>query len=213
MRFPMDLVDWDIIVGHLNGILEGGARMVTGVWGKALYIDGQPGSRVDYGVHTDGCFFDPDQCDEGITISMWLRVPEIYSGFGLIFDNGGCTPDAVGYCLQLIDDELSFTINQRLQRYAFGIKGYTPNQWFLMTITYFDNNGSIYVNGCKMALYWFDMIKPRPDPHSMDSVFYIGDWAAIGFTPHVTIDDLLVWYTALSAEEMWNLYVQGGRPS
>ena len=55
MRFPLDVTDGDTLVGHLNGILEGGVSMAPGVWGYALYIDGQPGSRVEHGVHTEGC--------------------------------------------------------------------------------------------------------------------------------------------------------------
>ena len=31
-----------------------------------------------------------------------------------------------------------------------------------------------------------------------------------GLAPDVAIDDLLVWYSALPAEEIWNLYMQDG---
>ena len=39
--------------------------------------------------------------------------------------------------------------------------------------------------------------------------FYIGNLATI-LMPSVAVDDLQVWYMALSADEIWDLYVQGG---
>ena len=209
----MDVADGDTLVGHLNGTLEGGVSMVTGVWGKALYIDGQPGSRVEYGIHTEGCFFDPDQCDQGITISLWLRFQGRPSVFGIILDNGGCRDGGVGFCMSVVNDVKFFTIKQRVQNafYAFNINGYTDYQWHFVSFSNLNNDTKMYINGCKMTTEFAIIEKPRKLPYNENSTFHIGDWSVGGgLAPHVAIDDLLVWYSALTAEEMWNLYMQAG---
>ena len=122
--------------------------MVPGMWGKALYIDGQPGSRVEYGVHTDGCFFDPDQCDQGITFSLWLRFQGRPSADNIIMDNGGCRPYGIGFCVSAVNDLKFFTIRQRSQNvfYAFNINGYTDYQWHIVSFTNVNDDTNIYIS-------------------------------------------------------------------
>ena len=213
MMFPMDVADGNTLVGYLNGTLERGVSIMTGVWGKALYIDGQTGSRVEYGIHTEGCFFDPDQCDQGITLSLWLRFQGRPSGFKLIFDNGGCWPRGIGFCLMVINGVTSFAKRQRSQDafYEFNINEYTDNQWHLVSFSNLNHDTKMYINGCKMTSKSIYTDRPRRRLYTENSTFHIGDWSVSGgLAPHVAIDDLLVWYSALTAEEMWNLYVQAG---
>ena len=99
MLFSMDVIERNILIGHLNGTLQGDPGILPGIRGNALYFDGLPGSRVVYGVHTEGCFFDPHQCDQGITLSIWLVSHETSSRFQIIFDSGGCNKYGIGFCI------------------------------------------------------------------------------------------------------------------
>ena len=213
MMFPMDVADGNTLVGYLNGTLERGVSMVTGVWGKALYIDGQPGSRVEYGIHTEGCFFDLDQCDQGLTLSLWLRFQGRPSSYQIILDNGGCRPYGIGFCVSAVNDRMFFTKRRRSQEefYTFYMKGYTDYQWHLVSFSNLNDDTKMYINGCKMTSRSPNINKPRQLPYNENSMFHIGDWAVNGGSaPHVALDDLLIWYSALTAEEIWNLYMQAG---
>ena len=213
MMFPMDVAVGNTLVGYLNGTLEGGVSMMTGVWGKALYIDGQPGSRVEYGIHTEGCFFDPNQCDQGITLFLWLRFQGRPSPYKIILDNGGCRPYGIGFCVSAINDLKFFTIRQRSQNvfYTFFINGYADYQWHLVSFSNLNNDTKMYIDGCKMTTESTIIEKLRKLPYTENSTFHIGDWSVGGgLAHHVAIDDLLVWYSALTAEEIWNLYMQAG---
>ena len=117
----MDEVRGNTILGYINGTLEGSASLVTGVRGGALYIDGQMGSHVAYGTYTEGCFFDPDQCNQGITISFWLYLQEI-SAAETIFNNGGCTNEllpVVDCCVYYDSGSIVFWINIRSGFYMY----------------------------------------------------------------------------------------------
>ena len=136
MTFPMDVTYGNILVGHFNGTLQGGVSMVTGVRGNALYIDGQAGSRVDYGSHTDGCLFDPDQCDQGISISMWLMFHESPGDFEIIFETGGCIAGGAGFCLYNTINSVVFAIRTRLHEYGNAFLKYVVSSSHLLSITF-----------------------------------------------------------------------------
>ena len=196
MRFPMDVTDVDTLVGHLNGILEGGVSMAPGAWGNALYIDGQPGSRVEHGVHTEGCFFDPDQCDQGITLSLWLKFQGRPSGIHIIFDNGACTDHGIGFCIYVIFDVINMRIQQRSLNtfYEFSISDYTDYKWYHLSFTHLNDDTNVYINGCKITIELIGIEEPRNLPYNEDTTFHIGDWFVNGgLAPHVVIDELLVW--------------------
>ena len=95
--FPMYVIEKNILIDHLNC----DPSILPGIRGNALYFDGLPGSRVDNGVHAEGCFFNPHQCDQGITLSIWLVLHESLSRFQIITDNGGCNPYGIGFCIYM----------------------------------------------------------------------------------------------------------------
>ena len=211
MRFLMDEVHDNTILGFFNGTLEGGASLVTGVRGRALYIDGQQGSHVAYGTYTDGCLFDPDQCNQGITISFWLYLQEM-SAVEIFFNNGGCSEEflsVVGYCFYYDSGSIVFEINTRGGFYMYIYDHLKPilNVWNSFIFTYISGNIKVFVNGCNgephSSIYngRYSTISPA------DSSFYIGNLPH-GGKAHVTIDELMVWYRVLREEEMWDLYIQ-----
>ena len=104
MRFPMDAVHGNTLLGYLNGTLQGNAMLLTGIRGNALHIDGQ--SRVDFVVPTADCFVDPDQCGQGITFSFWLMLWQKPLQEHAIFshDAANLLSEATGYVLLLYPD-------------------------------------------------------------------------------------------------------------
>ena len=208
----MDVAQDSTLKGYIDGSLEGSASLVPGLRGSALYIDGQQGSRVAYGIYTNGCFFDPDQCNQGITFSFWLMLMEKVSAYRLIFDNGGCRPTGVGYCLYVSSDNSIRMAGKNENDYYFR---YVPipvlSEWHLFTTTSINGKMEMYIDGCDTEPYSTARSNNRPSPHTDDAQFYFGDWSASGGSAaHFVLDELMVWYQVLDKEDIWNIYVQGG---
>ena len=208
----MEEAQGSTLKGFIDGDLEGSASLLAGFRGNALYIDGQQGSRVGYGVHTAGCFFDPDQCSQGITFSFWLMLKERLSAFKFLFDNGGCRRRGVGYCLYVSSDNtIRMTTMKENGKYIRYIPIPAVFEWHLFIITSINGEMKMYVDGCDTEPYSKASNKPRADNHTEDSQFHIGDWDATGGkAAHFVLDELMVWYRVLDKEDIWNFYVQGG---
>ena len=212
LHFPMDVVNGNLLVGPLDGTLLGNARVVPGMHGHALYIDGQTGSRVDYGMHKGGCFFDPDQCTEGITFSFWLMIHEDQGSFDIIFDNGGCWRWSVGYCIVLVTDKnIEVWVLRRAGYRKHVLPSMPIHQWHFWVVTYTSDDVNVYINGCNSAPFSIENVTPRAQDLTESAEFHIGDWSGGGLAPHMTFDELMVWYKVLTVDQIWQLYVQGGR--
>ena len=190
---PMEEARGSTLRGYIDGGLEGSARLVPG---SALYIDGQQGSRVGYGVHTHGCFFKPDQCNQGLTFSVWLMLKERLSAYELIIDNGGCRPKGVGYCLYVTSDNaIRVTTMKENGSYTRYIPIPAVFEWHLFIITSIKGQIKMYIDGCDVEPYSNAYNRPRSDPHTEDSQFHFGDWSATGGkAAHFVLDELMVWY-------------------
>ena len=215
MLFPMDVIERNILIGHLNGTLQGDPVILPGIRGNALYFDGLPGSRVVYGVHNEGCFFDPHQCDQGITLSIWLALHETSSRFQIIFDSGGCNKYGIGFCIYFDGSGLvDFIVRYKINEYAISVPEPTVFQWNLFTATFTNGEFAMFINGCNWESYCTKSDGSRDDDYSQNTTFHMGDapWHSLpGYTPHVAIDELMIWYRVLTADEVWCFYVQGGR--
>ena len=86
------------LIGPINGTLQSGATVIPGVTGTAFYT-GPEGRYLDLGVHPDGgCLHSPDDCPDGISIALWLKIYELPSEdpFAVVIHNGGCRSSLVG---------------------------------------------------------------------------------------------------------------------
>ena len=69
----MDEAHLGIVTGYMNGTLNGNAQIAPGMVNNALYMDDQPGSGVNFGKRTEGCFFFPDECDLWPLLLTWFN--------------------------------------------------------------------------------------------------------------------------------------------
>ena len=212
----MDVTNGNEVVGYLDGTLEGGSHLSGGIHGNALYFDGQMHSRVDYGVYTVGCFFDPEQCGQGITLSFWLILQERTADFDTIINNGACGFNGIGFCFYLFqdhnDNNIGFGTRDRTLSHGYSVPQPPDAQWNIFTITFINGDIKMYINGCDSQPHSSGHIVPRPDPYTEDFTFHLGDWPIVGGTsPNVALDELMIWYRVLTVDQIWALYMQGGR--
>ena len=216
MRFPIDVTNGNEVIGYLGGALEVGSHLSAGAHGNTLYFDGQMHSRIDYGVYTVGCFYDPIQCGQGITLSFWLMLHERTPDLDTIVNNGVYGFNGIGFCFYLFQDNndynIGFGARDRTLSHVYSVPRPPAAQWNLFTITFINGDIKMYINGCDSQPYSSGHIVPRPDPYTEDFTFHLGDWPIVGGTSsNVALDELMVWYRVLAVDEIWALYMQGGR--
>ena len=209
MRFPMDEVHSNTLLGFLNGTLQGNATLVTGIRGNALHIDGQ--SRVDFVVTTAGCFVDPDKCDKGITFSFWLMLRQKPIQAHAIFSNDAANllGEETGYVLLLYPDvniALFVTTRNKLYGHMYAVPHPPTSNWDFIVFTSYNGDLKLFFNGCELEPFSKNI---EAAVATVKMTFYIGNLANM-LMPSVAVDDLQIWYMALSAEEIWDLYVHGG---
>ena len=117
MMFPTDLAsDMTTLIGPINGTLWNGASIIPGVTGTAFYTVAGAG-YLDLGIHPgSGCLYCPDDCPDGISIALWLKIYELPSQdpFPVVINNGGCRLNLVGYCLFVRPDAIGFIARHRI---------------------------------------------------------------------------------------------------
>ena len=86
LHLPMDSIINGSMQGTIPESVKGAATLMPGPNGNGLHISDTT-AYIDYGYHSDNCFANPIKCTNGITISMWLRLPSIPDD-GAIIDTG-----------------------------------------------------------------------------------------------------------------------------
>ena len=209
----MDVASGSIVIGVLSGTMLGNARLVPGVLGNALYLDGQMGTRVEYGVHTQGCFFDPDRCTDGITISLWLKLHEYPTQFLAIFDSGGCKQEGTGFCFNLQPSaKMRFEFLRRSGYDSCEFSAPSLYDWHFFVMTVYDSTITVYIDGNDERPDSVCWPAVRVAPFAVDALFYIGAWAAGGTGGHVTLDELSVWYDVLDPMDLLLVHMHGILP-
>ena len=132
--------------------------------------------------------------------------------FDIIFDNGGCWRWSVGYCVVLSTDKIIevWVLHQGGYR-KYALPSTPIHQWHYWSVTYTHDDVNVFINGCNSAPFSIEYDAPRREAHTQDAEFHIGDWSGGGLAPHVTIDELMIWNRVLTDDQIWQLYVQGGK--
>ena len=197
------MTEGNVVLGSLNGTLRRGATTIPGMVGKALYIDGNR-AYVDFGTHTTGCFFNPSHCNSGMTVAFWLKIFEgIKSSFETFLENGGCLFRAVGFCISGVPGKLQFSSRGEISGFNAAIPLPSVMQWTFVTVSMDAAKMNIYADGCYTSPSREESWT-RINPLSMQVPFMIGDKDyAIA---HFAIDNIRVWYTELTPDDIWELY-------
>ena len=208
MKFPMDEAHGNTLLGYLRGTLQVNAMLVTGIRGNAIHIDGQ--SRVDFVVPASNCFVDPNQCDQGITFSFWLMLLQKTIRTYAIFSNDVAQPFHVaGYYFWLFPgDKVALFVNtgNTIYRNTYAFPQPLTSEWGFVVFTYYNGDLKMFYDGCQLEPF---STNTHESSATVNKTFYIGNLVDM-LRSKVVIDELQVWYKVFTADEIWDLYVQGG---
>ena len=214
LRLPMDATDNGILLGDIDGTLQGGASIIPGKIGSALYIN-RDTQHVDYGFHLDECYHIPDQCSNGITFALWLKARGSNTE---ILDTGGLHFNSFGYSIEITSSRsVRISVNDASLYHRYEAPDFPLNEWVHITVTWRSSGGLIhlYING-----YDSDVANEKGYAYNLDSFttiplnqpFVLGIRQTVSFAPYgqADIDEPIIWERVLIPLEVWQVYVAGG---
>ena len=209
----MDVIRGGYIIGSIDGRVRGSASLVPGKQVNALSLDGING-RVYYGKYFNECFHLPEMCTTGSTFSYWLRYrnPNTGDSHGCILDTGGMYHSSHGYTLRILyPATLGATVIDVANYYVTIANIDNPFDWLFIVHTWSPSTGiNIYLNGCIMNGQMKAMFG-RTQKLRLSFPFKIGEKVyGDRQRAEMDLDNLMAWDNELTAEEVWQLYVQAG---
>ena len=202
------------------GTMMGGARlMLGGQLARGLHVDGSStGQYVDFGTPSGQCLYEPDLCENGVTVGFWLRYSTILAEgeIGYIIDSGGSDENSVGISCGRTDTRFFIKINLKECSYYYEIPMFSMmNTWQFVTFVFSVGDGlSLYINGCEAIASRVPtagdyIVREVPIPAtSPPSPFRIGGHD--DYKGELFLDHLHIWYDVLQPDEIWHLFTYVG---
>ena len=205
----MEEIRGNTLVASRPGQVTGGAEIVPGILSSALYLDGVDG-MVHFGTDPVSCMHDPAKCADGMTIAFWLKIHKIPVQ-GVIIHSVAYVGET-GVQIRLYAEFLRFRINTRNQKWTYKVPLLPLLKWHFVTMSFFVDTIAVYVNGCSAAIY-SHVDSAMHNQHLVTGNLLMGcepSWNPMSCS-EITLDQIMVWYTQLHAEAIWQVYLQGGQ--
>ena len=203
----MDVINSNTLPGTFTGHVEGtGFLQVPGVIGPAVRLS--ENTYVNYGqTHSDTCFHNPDECDTGVTFSMWLWLEPVLQK-EIILKSKPNNNKYTGYRLPYFRDDNLLKIGIATNFTIYKDQLYVDtNRWFHFSFTWLVNNNiQAFVNGCAANDTAFITTKSKTKPDISNLTI---STAPPDASASMRIDHVLVWYKGLTPSEVWRIYSMG----
>ena len=215
LQLSMDIAVNGLLLGDISGTLHGGASTIPGKFGSALHISGNH-QYVDYGLHLDKCYHNPDKCSCGITVALWLNVHAYGS---VILDTGATHAQAFGYYILINSDHsIKISVKDTPMYHQYQAPEFPLNEWVHLVFTWPSNAGLIhlYINGCdadatNRKRYAYNLARYTSITRQSRITLGAGPDTPISYRyANADVDELVFWERVLDPLEAWQLYVDGG---
>ena len=207
----MDDIQGSVLQGTITGIVNGGANIVPGRVGGALHLNGID-QNVNFGPYTSACYHTFQECPDGVTWAMWLKLEGGPSS--VILDSGGSFLGATGYIMFNFDTG-SFKIQIQAKNtthvHTLQLRFFKPGYWVHLVFSVHPiTGGAIYLNGCGVTNRAFKYVVKTTIFSAKYRPLTLGSRGANTDYTVMAIDNLLIWYNILTREDVLKLYLQGG---
>ena len=209
----MDVFDNGVLCGDISGTLEGGASNIPGRVGSALHTNGN-NQYVDYCLHFDECYHDPDKCSGGITFALWLNVHAYGSA---ILDTGAMDSRSFGYYIFVTPwRSIKISVKDTSMYHQYEVPRFPLNKWVHVVFTWPLNAGLIhlYINGCDADAanekgYAYNLARFKSISEHSRIILGAGRNASVSYA-NADLDELIFWERILDPLEAWQIYADGG---
>ncbi|XP_035694556.1 uncharacterized protein LOC118428567 [Branchiostoma floridae] len=222
LYFPMDekRAHSGEIMGEPSVVSRGGAGLIDGIVGKALYLDGN--DQWAKSELLDGsCLGSTDYCEDSFSIGMWLKLMDVPDGDRYYLSTGGHTQSSYGFSLWYNAEEgkgPGFNVRHREAscKSHFDIPVGT---WIHLVLSWrkpCDIN--IYINSTRVADLELRFEAPTQlDDYDRYTAFAIGapnnKVAPKGLSGHAVFDELRFWDRKLDGKEIHQVMMHDLRMS
>ena len=199
----MEMVENGNLIGSINGTVVGGAELVTGKLGLALHTNGVD-QYVDFGYQGNTCLGSISMYAHGWVTAFWVQFANDRTGS--IIDTGLYGYERVGIILKAF----ILMVRISLPGKSWYVSTRLPSQpvWIHIVVTWQMCHGvKLYVDGALAA----ENSSPTSDPdtfklYSDMSRFVLGAFNTYQVKLGMTLDELRIWDTVMTAEEVLSLY-------
>ena len=170
------------------------------------------GAELNYGRPNTECFYDVGLCTNGLSVSLWVKFYAISTRSHMILDGGGYYGDTKGMTVFRAGVGV-ISVNIYDDNNQYNGKAWYDDWFHWQHIAYTWKASTdilLYLNGCPVTL------QPGREPRGpvlTPADFKIGGnlWGGAAERGNIALDHVLMWYDVLTSEEVWQLYVQGGK--
>ena len=184
-------------------------RMVSGKVGYALRLEG---AELNYGRPTAECFYDVNMCNNGLSVSLWVKFYTSPTSVQMILGGGGFYEVTKGMSVFRSGlGAIAVVIHEDRNKYNTLAVLDDWFHWHHIVFTWkVSTNILLYLNGCLAGT------QPGSNPRSQAGTpvdFRVGGnlWGGVVERGNIALDHVLMWYDVITPEEVWQLYVQGGQ--
>ena len=200
MTFPMEMVENGNLIGSINGTVFGDVTLVTGKKGLALHTNGVD-QYVDFGYQGDTCLGYFILCTHGWVAAFWTHRNN--DTRGSVMDTGQGTNKGVKIKWKYSHEMLVFfrSINKKWQLRQ---QTSTNHGWIHIVIAWCPNYAKLYFNGGRVSTKSVIVVDRVPDTDTPRFVIGADYQYRDGYGG--TLDELRVWDTIMSDEDVLELY-------
>ena len=196
----MEVIENRNLIGSVNGVLVGGATLVVGKKGLALYTNGVD-QYVDYGCQGDTCLGSISLCVHGWVTAFWVHPAD--DTFGVIMDTGLYGHERV----VIFVNNAAFKTRLWGPNNVWDVSISLPNQqgWIHLVLTWQPGYGvKFYIDG---ELADIDNLPSDPYIPAYDKPrFILGAGNKHTDMYKMSLDELRVWDTVMGDDQVLALY-------
>ena len=205
------------IQGSIKGTVMNGASLVAGQIGNAIFIDGN-NQYIDYGIHQNECFYDQDECAEGVTFALWFKVHSD-AVISTAIDTGAThTQSGEVYMAYIRNHDLKLSIKWDQMYDFYKVPNFLLLTWIHVTFTWDRRIGiRAFLNGCDADptnSKGYASRTPREKARVKTYSFTVGTGKNGTFEfGQMALDEMMAWNDVLEPSQIWQLFIQGGTTS
>lgn len=199
----------DLKGGKLSEVYS--METVDGYSKKGLRITNKAGSGIKLGNIKDACLNDPNSCNEGFTITFWIKLRTIkYSKSYHTIIQTSRRHFSVGTALLLKERDLNFFVNS-LNRTRKLTVLWNVSDWTHISLVWnkTSNRSDMYFNCTRL------IGEKRSEPiHDLAHAVPVSGKLTVGAdhmllhnTPDMMIDEIAIWHKPLSLKELSSMYL------
>ena len=201
-EFPMEIIENGNLIGSINGTVVG-AELMTGRKGLALHTNGVD-QYVDFGYRGDTCLGYFILCVHGWVAAFWLRRGNNNRPIPTIMSTGAVANRGIGIAMNFDRGMVLFRGDSKEWHLEGGL--ILEQVWAHVVVTWQLYSGAkLYIDGELVAAVTCPT--NHPGPSTEETCFIL----AAGGCQHThgfkgSLDELRVWDTVMSDEEVLALY-------